>query len=124
VDSDSVNLGSNPSSPATTKAHEIGTSGDFGPVERAAKSEQNAYTGCTEPGTDIPTEPKAFGRWLNKQAWERWPVDLFGLSIKALHALQAPSDPRWADDYEYRKRHKGYWSAFTTAYRAHKREVA
>lgn len=50
-DSDSVNLGSNPGSPATRKALEIGTSRDFGQSEHSAQVEHSAHIGRTRTGT-------------------------------------------------------------------------
>jgi hypothetical protein len=125
VNSDSVNLGSNPSSPATTNPHETGTSDDFGLVERAAKSEQNGYAGCTEPGTaDIPTEPKAFGLWVSFRAAE-WPAELYALASRAHQSLVTRDQAAIGQSYAMRKAGIADWSAFTTAYAEHKaREAA
>jgi hypothetical protein len=49
--SDSVNLGSNPSPPATTNADETGVSGNLSPSEKPELAEQTAHTGRTKVGT-------------------------------------------------------------------------
>jgi hypothetical protein len=49
--SDSVNLGSNPSSPATRTADVSGVSHAPGGAEKSEQSEQTAHTGRTETGT-------------------------------------------------------------------------
>jgi hypothetical protein len=54
VTSDSVNLGSNPSPPATRNADETGASGNPSPAERSEISEQTADTGSTIVGTATP----------------------------------------------------------------------
>lgn len=81
------------------------------------------------PVADIPTEPKAFQRWLNSQKWENWPVDLsqpvdlLRLAMRALLALQHRHDERfaeqWKTDFLFRRAAKADWSAFTTAYADH-----
>lgn len=68
---------------------------------------------------DIPTDPKAFQRWLTAQGcWTEWPSDLMTKAIRAGHSLIARGVAEWAD-YEFRKRVKADWSAFTTAYADH-----
>jgi hypothetical protein len=52
--SDSVNLGSNPSPPATTNADKTGVSGNLSPSEKPEPAEQTAHTGRTKVGTSLP----------------------------------------------------------------------
>jgi hypothetical protein len=49
--SDSVNLGSNPSPPATTNPDKTGVSGNLSPSEKPERAEQTAHTGRTKVGT-------------------------------------------------------------------------
>jgi hypothetical protein len=60
-DSDSVNLGSNPGSPAIRKACVTGASSSFGQSEHSAKQEQRAYIGRANVGTVLPSPYK--GGW-------------------------------------------------------------
>jgi hypothetical protein len=127
VNSDSVNLGSNPSSPATQKAHETGTSDDFRPVERDAKSEQNGYGRSTEPGTVPKTgqsvASRDFERWLDTHAAELGP-DLHAKAQRVHQSLLTANQAAWSQSPALQAATMADVDEFHAAYAEHKaREV-
>lgn len=76
------------------------------------------------PVGDIPTEPKAFERWLVEQdCYTAWPAELTRAGQRALNALTARASEGWPFSVEETRRHRGNWSAFTTALAAYRAEA-
>jgi hypothetical protein len=76
------------------------------------------------PVDEIPTDRKAFDRWLAGQSWQAWPDDLVAKADRYSQTLNTKFQPAVRQSYALRKAGIADWSAFTTAYAEHKaREV-
>jgi hypothetical protein len=75
---------------------------------------------------DIPTEPKAFSRWLFANKWYLWPKDLRDLADRTYQALvmSEHASEAWRHSDATRRLNAADWSAFTTAYAEHRRAQA
>ena len=74
ADSDSVNLGSNPSSPASTYAHKTGLCRGHVALEQSEKSERTAHIGRTPVGTLM--HPDDIVRWRAELTTQRNAIDV------------------------------------------------